>query len=89
MSALPGTHLCKDHQGNHSHYDKENCEICKLRKQVAEQSAALKLARAAAEAIVTYQELLESGKPRGLINAYGQAYEASVTALAAIDALGE
>ena len=45
MSALPGTHLRKDHQGNHSHYDKENCEICKLRKQVGEQSAALKLVR--------------------------------------------
>jgi hypothetical protein len=31
--ALPGTHLCLAHQGNHSHYAPHNCEICKLEAQ--------------------------------------------------------
>ncbi len=26
--ALPGSHFCVDHQGNHSHYAKHNCELC-------------------------------------------------------------
>lgn len=30
MSALPGEHYCLMHQGNHSHYDKRNCLVCKL-----------------------------------------------------------
>jgi hypothetical protein len=29
--ALPGSHLCKDHQGNHSHYATKNCVICQLK----------------------------------------------------------
>lgn len=29
-NALPGEHLCSDHQGNHSHYDKKNCTVCRL-----------------------------------------------------------
>lgn len=29
--ALPGEHLCKEHQGNHSHYDPHNCTVCRLR----------------------------------------------------------
>lgn len=28
--ALPGVHLCKKHQGNHSHYANENCLVCKM-----------------------------------------------------------
>lgn len=31
--ALPGEHLCTKHQGNTSHYDKENCTICRLRSK--------------------------------------------------------
>ena len=26
--ALPGSHFCANHQGNHSHYDPQNCELC-------------------------------------------------------------
>jgi hypothetical protein len=33
-NALEGMHYCEDHQGNHSHYDQKNCEVCKLRAQV-------------------------------------------------------
>ena len=32
--ALPGEHLCLDHQGNTSHYDPKNCTICKLQAQL-------------------------------------------------------
>jgi hypothetical protein len=28
MPALPGSHYCKAHQGNHSHYATSNCELC-------------------------------------------------------------
>lgn len=31
--ALPGEHLCADHQGNHSHYDRLNCVICHLERE--------------------------------------------------------
>ena len=79
MSALPGTHLCKDHQGNHSHYDKENCEICKLRKQVMEQSAALKLAR---EALFDMQDSYAA------VHGWKDSFViAATTAIAAIDSL--
>lgn len=27
--ALPGNHYCVAHQGNHSHYDAHNCDLCK------------------------------------------------------------
>jgi hypothetical protein len=27
--ALPGRHYCEEHQGNHSHYASENCDLCK------------------------------------------------------------
>lgn len=30
MSALPGNHYCREHQGNSSHYDPQNCEMCNL-----------------------------------------------------------
>ena len=79
MSALPGTHLCKDHQGNHSHYDKENCEICKLRKQVGERSAALKLAR---EALFDMQDSYAA------VHGWKDSFViAATTAIAAIDSL--
>lgn len=29
-AALPGQHYCKAHQGNHSHYDPQNCTVCVL-----------------------------------------------------------
>jgi hypothetical protein len=32
--ALPGTHLCKEHQGNHSHYAPENCELCQAQAEI-------------------------------------------------------
>lgn len=41
MSALPGEHLCADHQGNHSHYDPQNCVICKQRAEIAKLRAEL------------------------------------------------
>jgi hypothetical protein len=28
--SLPGNHYCLAHQGNHSHYDKINCVVCRL-----------------------------------------------------------
>jgi len=28
--AMEGEHYCVDHQGNHSHYDKKNCRVCRL-----------------------------------------------------------
>ena len=34
MSALPGMHYCKEHQGNHSHYDCHNCDVCKLTARI-------------------------------------------------------
>jgi len=27
-SALPGSHYCKNHQGNGSHYSTQNCHLC-------------------------------------------------------------
>lgn len=38
--ALPGEHLCKDHQGNTSHYARENCTICRLRADLAAERSA-------------------------------------------------
>jgi hypothetical protein len=32
-AALPGEHLCIDHQGNNSHYDRLNCIICRLERE--------------------------------------------------------
>ena len=46
--ALPGTHLCLAHQGNHSHYAPHNCEICKLQEQVETATKALRRLSAAA-----------------------------------------
>jgi len=34
--ALEGEHLCEKHQGNHSHYDKQNCTICRLKNELAD-----------------------------------------------------
>lgn len=33
--ALEGMPYCKEHQGNYSHYAAENCEVCRLRAEVA------------------------------------------------------
>lgn len=32
--ALPGEHYCREHQGNHSHYDPKNCTVCKLQAKL-------------------------------------------------------
>ena len=34
MSQNPGFHYCIAHQGNGSHYDKENCELCAAEKEI-------------------------------------------------------
>ena len=31
--ALPGGHYCVAHQGNHSHYAEENCELCRAYRE--------------------------------------------------------
>jgi len=31
--ALPGGHYCATHQGNHSHYDESNCELCRAYRE--------------------------------------------------------
>lgn len=31
--ALPGGHYCATHQGNHSHYDESNCELCRAQRE--------------------------------------------------------
>lgn len=31
--ALKGSHYCIRHQGNHSHYAEDNCEVCTLQRQ--------------------------------------------------------
>jgi hypothetical protein len=33
--ALPGSHYCEKHQGNHSHYAPENCDLCRARAENA------------------------------------------------------
>lgn len=37
--ALEGGHYCILHQGNHSHYDAENCTVCKQAAQIKELEA--------------------------------------------------
>lgn len=39
--ALPGGHYCATHQGNHSHYDESNCELCRAYRERDEARAAL------------------------------------------------
>lgn len=43
--ALSGTHLCLKHQGNYSHYAKDNCEICTLKRELSAMTAQLAEAR--------------------------------------------
>lgn len=33
-NALKGQHYCKNHQGNHSHYAKHNCDLCKALERI-------------------------------------------------------
>jgi len=42
--ALEGEHYCKDHQGNHSHYDKHNCIVCKQAEEITRLRAELEQA---------------------------------------------
>lgn len=39
--ALPGGHYCVAHQGNHSHYAEENCELCRAYRERDEARADL------------------------------------------------
>lgn len=32
--ALSGSHYCATHQGNHSHYAEENCELCTAKREI-------------------------------------------------------
>jgi len=41
--ALPGRHYCATHQGNHSHYDESNCELCRAQRERDEARAALRM----------------------------------------------
>ena len=34
MPPLTGSHYCSKHQGNHSHYAEENCELCKAQAEI-------------------------------------------------------
>lgn len=35
MSALPGEHYCKNHQGYLGHYDPKNCTVCRLQGEIS------------------------------------------------------
>lgn len=37
--SLPGVPYCEKHQGNHSHYAEENCELCIANQRIAELEA--------------------------------------------------
>lgn len=36
---LPGKHYCKKHQGNTSHYDPANCDLCQLLLRLKQEEA--------------------------------------------------
>jgi hypothetical protein len=40
---LSGRHYCKDHQGNNSHYDSDNCELCQAIKSSGEMKYSTKI----------------------------------------------
>lgn len=48
--ALKGEHLCEEHQGNTSHYAKENCTICKLQKKLKDAKSVLEMINLRAQA---------------------------------------
>lgn len=50
--ALPGEHLCRVHQGNHSHYSTENCAICKLKTDLADREAVIAKRKAEIEQLL-------------------------------------
>jgi hypothetical protein len=52
--ALPGRHYCEEHQGNHSHYASENCDLCKA-------LAALREAKLDAEADTVHHLMAKTG----------------------------
>ncbi len=43
--ALLGGHYCATHQGNHSHYDESNCELCRAYRERDEARANLETER--------------------------------------------
>ena len=57
---LEGTHLCLAHQGNYSHYAEHNCEICKLREQLAATFSLLECERRAHEDCAVRAEAAEA-----------------------------
>jgi hypothetical protein len=44
-TSIPGETYCKEHQGNHSHYDERNCTLCKSQKRIAELEGDLNITR--------------------------------------------
>lgn len=46
MAALMGSHYCREHQGNHSHYDPHNCELCMAHNKIRELQDELALVKA-------------------------------------------
>jgi hypothetical protein len=46
-------HLCQEHQGNHSHYAKENCVICKQADRIERQAAAIRQLREALKGAIS------------------------------------
>ena len=67
--ALPGTHLCKDHQGNHSHYATKNCELCRAQAEIERLREALGI-------IERWEDFPESGRTweDGTPMSYGAAF---------------
>ena len=63
--ALPGGHYCATHQGNHSHYDESNCELCKAQRECDEARAEVERLRSALRGlhddIVEYQRINHLG----------------------------
>lgn len=52
--ALPGGHYCATHQGNHSHYDESNCELCRAQRERDEARAEVERLRKTLDEIATY-----------------------------------
>lgn len=72
MSALPGNHYCLEHQGNSSHYDENNCDLCVL---IAALSNMLALRTAPTQNAInpTFENKLVASAKRILAKARGEA----------------
>lgn len=66
--ALPGEHLCNDHQGNHSHYNPKNCTVCRLQADLDDALARAEAAEARElKATDAFGEILEIDNPVELL----------------------